>query len=64
MSSVLAGFLRQIGRNSYKVFSRNILCYVSERCVKDFNGSKRIKDNFYRFYILCPKQAMPQNFDN
>ena len=29
-----------------KFFSRNILCYVSERCVKDFYGSKRIKDSF------------------
>ena len=46
MSSVLAGFLLPIGRNSYEVFNRNILCYVSERCVKDYNGSKRIKDSF------------------
>ena len=49
-----------------KGFCRSILCYVSERCVKDFNGSKRIKDRFFflRFYILCPKKAMSPNFDN
>ena len=52
MLSVLAGFLLPIGRNSYKGFRRNILCYVSERCVKDFNGSKRIKDSF-NVFIFC-----------
>ena len=52
MSSVLAGFFLPIGRNSSKVFSRNILCCVPERCVKDFKGSKRIKDCFSVF-IFC-----------
>ena len=46
MSSVLAEFLLPIWPNCYKVFSRNNLCYVSQRCVKDCNGSKRIKDSF------------------
>ena len=29
-----------------KFFGRSILCYVSEGCVKGFNGSKRIKGRF------------------
>ena len=33
-------------------FCRNILCYLSERFVKDFNGSKRIKDRF-NVFIFC-----------
>ena len=32
-----------------KFFSRNIFCYMPERCVKIFNGSKMIKDGFERF---------------
>ena len=52
MSSILAGILRQFGRNSYKVFSRNCLCYVSERCVKDFNGRKKLKTVF-NVFIFC-----------
>ena len=33
-------------------FCRSIFCYESERCVKYFNGSKRIKDSF-NVFIFC-----------
>ena len=55
---MLSPSIRALYLNSF--FCISILCYVSERCVKDLNGSKTITDSFSRFYILCPKERCLQ----
>ena len=55
MGQICRQFLHAFSVNSGVIlkkffFCRSILCYVSERCVKDFNGSKRIEDSLKRFY--------------
>ena len=46
-----------LGVKLKEFFCRRILCYVSKRFVKDFYGSKRIKDRF-NVFVFCVLQKL------
>ena len=57
MGQICRQFLHVFSVNSgvipKKFFCRSILCYVSERCVKDFNGSKKKIRTVFNVFIFC-----------